>query len=280
MKKSLVHDWMTTPVITCDPATRLHDALRIMNRAQIRAIPIVEQQRVVGIVSKRDLLRADVTPVIRDSWEQYRLAGNLTMEKIMTRGVITTFTNTPVAKAARMMLENKIHALPVLGKEQNLTGILTSSDLFRLIMEEVPRLKENIRVHDYMTASLQTAEPTTTLLAAQRTMAVKRIRALPVLQNGLLVGIVTRTDLLSAAPSVVTTQGRLEVTEMVLNTPLQFIMTTQPLTIHEGQPIMDAARLMLENKIHALPVLDADQDLCGIITESDLFRLIVHKFLE
>ncbi|MFZ6021706.1 MAG: CBS domain-containing protein [Chloroflexota bacterium] len=279
MKHALVQHWMTSPVITCDPATRLHDALRIMNRHQIRAMPIVEQGRLVGIVTKRDLLRADVTPVIRDSWEQYRMAGNLTMEKIMTTGVITTRPDVPAAKAARVLMENKITALPVLDRQQALVGILTASDLFRLIIEEVPLLGENIRVHEYMTADVQTAEPTTTLLAAQRMMAVKRIRALPVLQNGLLIGIVTRTDLLSAAPSVVTTQGRLEVTEMVLNTPLQFIMTTKPITIGEEQPITEAARLMLENKIHALPVLDSDQDLCGIITETDLFRLIVHKFL-
>lgn len=280
MKKALVHHWMTTPVITCDPTTRLHDALRIMNREQIRAIPIVEDQRVVGIVSKRDLLRADVTPLIRDSWDQYRLAGNLTMEKIMTRGVITTRPHKPVAKAAQIMLENKITALPVLDNTQRLVGILTSSDLFRLAIAEIPLQPDIVHVREYMSVDVKTVEPFTTLLEAQRIMAVKRIRALPVIKNGLLVGIITRTDLLSAAPSVVTTQGRLEVTEMVSSTPLQFIMTTQPLTIGEEQPITDAARLMLENKIHALPVLDRDQDLCGIITETDLFRLIVKKFLE
>ncbi|MEA4909599.1 MAG: CBS domain-containing protein [Chloroflexi bacterium] len=279
MNKKLVGQWMTKEVVLGDPHMRLHDALRVMNRTHIRALPVVDNEQLVGIVTKRDLLRADVTPVIRNTWDQYRMVGNLTLEKIMTSGVLTTKPEAHVAKASQMMLENKITALPVLDGEAHLSGILTSSDLFRVVMDEVPGLEEGIQVLDYMTPDVVTVDPFTTLLEAHRLMAVKRIRSLPVVKNELLMGIVTRTDLLTAAPSVVVTQGRFEVTDKVLGTPISFIMTSQPITIAEDAAITEAARLMLENKIHSLPVVNADQDLCGIITETDLFRLLVNRFL-
>ncbi len=279
MKKSLVRDWMTVKVITADPQMRLHDALRRMNQAQIRTLPVVEDGRLAGIVTKRDLLRADVTTVMKDSWDQYRMVGNLTLDKIMTAVVITVPGSSLVARSARILLENKITALPVVDAEQHLEGILTSSDLFRLVLEELPVTRQEVTVGDYMTRDLQVIAPSTSLLDAQRLMGVKRIRSLPVVQDGVLVGIVTRTDLLSAAPSPVATQGRMAVAEQVLSAPIRFIMTSMPMTVQQKASVTVAARMMLENKIHSLPVMDDRQEMVGIITESDLFRMIVAKFL-
>jgi acetoin utilization protein AcuB len=278
MKKALVRQWMTTQIIKADPHMRLHDALRLMNRASIRTLPVVDDGQLVGIVTKRDLLRADVTTVMKDPWEQYRRVGNTPLEKIMTHAVITIDGDTQAAKAARIMEDNKITALPVVGEGHAMVGILTSTDLFRLLLEEIPGLHEIIRVSDYMSRDVQTISPVTTLLDAQRLMAVKNIRALPVIQESLLVGIITRTDLLSAAPGAAA-EGQYEIAKQILTTPARFIMTSAPITVSESDPVTKAAALMQENKIHSLPVLDAARSLCGIITETDLFRLIVNKFL-
>ncbi len=278
MKKDLVRQWMTTQIIKADPHMRLHDALRVMNRESIRALPVVDEGQLVGIVTKRDLLRADVTTVMKDAWDQYRRVGNTPLEKLMSRPVITINGNARAAKAARMMEENKIAALPVVADDKNLVGIVTSTDMFRLLIEEFPSLREMILVSDYMSRDVQTIHPATTLLDAQRLMAVKNIRALPVVQEGLLVGIITRTDLLSAAPGAAA-EGQYEITKQILTTPARFIMTSAPITVSETDPITKAAALMQENKIHSLPVLDAARSLCGIITETDIFRLIVNKFM-
>jgi len=57
------------------------------------------------------------------------------------------------------------------------------------------------------------------------------------------------------------------------------IMTRQLLTVTPEQPLLKAAELMLKNKIHSLPVVGADGGLLGVITESDLFRMVIQKFL-
>lgn len=278
MKNPLVREWMTTQITKAAPHQRLHDALRVMNRANIRALPVVEKDTLVGIVTKRDLMRADVSSVMRDMWDQYRQIGNLPLEKIMSRAVITISDDDSMAKAAQILLENKITALPVVNAERNLIGILTSTDLFRMLLSESQARGSELRVADYMARDVQTINPATTLLDAQRLMATKRIRTLPVMQEGLLVGIVTRTDLLSAAPAHAAGEDQYEIAKQVLTTPVRFIMTSSPITIGDNAPITEAAQLMAEHKIHSLPVMDDQSTLVGIITESDIFRLIVNLF--
>jgi CBS domain-containing protein len=278
MKKQLVCEWTTTQVIKATPHLRLHDALRLMNRANIRALPVVENDNLVGIVTKRDLMRSDVSSVMRDIWDQYRQVGNIPLEKIMTKTVITIRGDANITKAAQLLLDNKITAVPVVDSKQQMVGILTSTDLFRMLLSEFPTLSCDTRVSEYMTRDVQTIGPETILLDAQRMMANKRIRALPVVDGGMLVGIVTRTDLLSAAPAHAAGEDHYEIAKQVLTTPVRFIMTSSPITICASDPITHAARLMAEQKIHSLPVMDESGSLCGMITETDIFRLIVNHF--
>jgi CBS domain-containing protein len=278
MKKPLVCEWTTSQVIKATPHLRLHDALRLMNRANIRALPVVEKDNLVGIVTKRDLMRSDVSSVMRDIWDQYRQVGNIPLEKIMTKTVITIQGDSSMAKAAQILLENKITALPVVDPCRQMVGILTSTDLFRMLLSEYPALNNATQIRDYMTRDVQTICPETTLLDAQRMMANKRIRALPVIDGELLVGIVTRTDLLSAAPAHAAGEDHYEIAKQVLTTPVRFIMTSSPVTIGEDEPITSAAKLMAEYKIHSLPVMDRGGILSGMITETDIFRLIVNQF--
>ena len=278
MKKPLVREWMTTQITKATPRQRLHDALRVMNRANIRTLPIVEKESLVGIVTKRDLLRSDVSSVMRDIWDQYRQVGNVPLDKIMTKTVITISDDLSMPRAAQNMLDNKITALPVVDDHGQMIGILTSTDLFRMLVDEYPALKRSILVEAYMSRDVQTINPETTLLDAQRMMATKRIRALPVMRDGLLVGIVTRTDVLNAAPTHAEGEDHYEIAKQILTTPVRFIMTSSPLTIGSKEPVSMAGKMMAENKIHSLPVVDENGNLCGMITETDIFRMIINAF--
>ncbi len=278
MKKPYVRDWMTTQITKAAPRLRLHDALRLMNRSNIRTLPVVEKENLVGIVTKRDLLRSDVSSVMRDIWDQYRQVGNVPLENIMTKTVITIPANFSMTRAAQSLLDNKITALPVVNEEQQMIGILTSTDLFKMLQEETPAQKRSILVEDYMSRDVQTINPETPLLDAQRAMATKRIRALPVVKEGMLVGIVTRTDVLTAAPTHAGGEDHYEIAKQILTTPVRFIMTSSPVTIGVKEPIARAAQIMAENKIHSLPVVDDNCNLCGMITETDIFRMIINVF--
>jgi acetoin utilization protein AcuB len=130
-------------------------------------------------------------------------------------------------------------------------------------------------VKDWMTREVVTITPKTTLPEAHRLMTEKHIRRLPVVENGHLVGIVNRGDVRGAEPSGATSLSIWEVNYLLSRLKVEELMTRRPVSIHQGATIGEAAELMLEHKISGLPVLDGNEQLVGIITESDIFRMIV-----
>jgi CBS domain-containing protein len=117
-------------------------------------------------------------------------------------------------------------------------------------------------------------QPTTTLVEAQRIMEQRQVRRLPVVERGLLVGIVSLGDLRAAQPSIATTLSVYEWRALLERASVAQCMTCDPVTIAPDAAVLDAARLMLERKIGGLPVV-LDGRVVGMITESDLFRLLI-----
>ncbi|MGQ9905078.1 MAG: CBS domain-containing protein [Anaerolineae bacterium] len=278
IKRGLVANWMTREVVTVSPEVTLHNARRLMDLNSIRALPVMREGQLVGIITRRGLLRADPSSIpLAEAWEKHYPLDQETVEKIMSMPAITIDEDAPVGKAARVMLENKIAALPVLNDRRALTGILTSSDLFRLVIEEMQNEAQHITVKQWMTPDPETITPETTLLEAHRLMGVKRIRALPVIEGNQLVGIVTRTDVMGADPSRLYTRGAQEESREVVQQPVRLIMTAPVKTITEDDSMVEAARMMKTHKFHSLPVINPDGHMTGILTETDIFHLIVHK---
>jgi CBS domain-containing protein len=133
---------------------------------------------------------------------------------------------------------------------------------------------QTILVKDWMTPNPITAIPETTLPDALMVMKKYNIRRLPVMDGDRLIGIVTRGDLRGAQPSEATSLSIFELHYLVGRITLQQIMTPNPITIPLTATVQDAARLMLQRKVSGLPVMDGNR-LAGIITESDIFRMVV-----
>ncbi|MCS6774642.1 MAG: CBS domain-containing protein [Anaerolineae bacterium] len=129
-------------------------------------------------------------------------------------------------------------------------------------------------VRDWMTANPVTISPNTSLADAHRLMKQKRVRRLPVVENGRLVGIVALSDILEAEPSGATTLSIYEINYLLAELKIEKIMKRNVITVTPDTPIREAAELMLTHKIGGLPVIQ-DGKLVGIITESDIFRMIV-----
>lgn len=277
MINSLVKSWMTSPVVTVTAETNLTDARKLIDEKHIRALPVVQGEKLIGIITKRGLLRLDLSILGVESWNLGVDLADETVGDVMTKNPLTIRPESLVPKAARIMLENKITALPVL-ENGKMVGILTNSDLLRFILAEYPGLKKEILVKHYMTDEVVSIEKDTTLLEAHRLMGTKRIRSLPVLENEAIVGLVTRTDLMSSDPSRLASRKNQEVSLKILTQPVEKVMTTPVLTISPEAELTQAAKMMLENKIHSLPVIDVENKMVGIITESDLFLMVVQKF--
>jgi acetoin utilization protein AcuB len=138
---------MSHPVTTVHPETPMQDALNLMRTERIRRLPVVDKHgRLVGIVSERDLLHAAPSDATSLSiWEIHYLLSKITIEKIMTRQVITIREDTPLEEAARLMADRKIGGLPVV-RDGQVVGIVTETDLFKVFLEMLGAREPGIRL--------------------------------------------------------------------------------------------------------------------------------------
>ncbi|MBI3184027.1 MAG: CBS domain-containing protein [Myxococcales bacterium] len=122
-----VEDLMTTGVMTLRARDEISQANVEMKLGNIRHLPVVDEKgHVVGIVSNRDVMRA---------LGRSGRAKKLPVSKVMTREVITVRPETPAHRAAEIMLDRKIGALPVVGEGEQLVGIVTESDFVAVAQE-------------------------------------------------------------------------------------------------------------------------------------------------
>lgn len=136
MKQELVKDWMTTDIVTAPPEMPLPEANRLMAEKRIRRLPVVKEGRLMGIVTRSDIQTAQPSDTKWVSiWELNYLLSKLKIEKIMTREPITIAEETTIAETARIMMEKKVSCLPVVNKEGRIVGIITESDIFRLVAQ-------------------------------------------------------------------------------------------------------------------------------------------------
>lgn len=106
-------------------------------------------------------------------------------------------------------------------------------------------------------------------------MRERKVRRLPVMdQAGQMVGMVSDKDLLHAAPSPATSLSVYELHYLLAKLKIKQIMSSQVIWVSPDTPIEEAARIMADNKIGGLPVMQ-DEKLVGIITETDIFRVLV-----
>ena len=126
----LMRDWMKQEVLTLGPEASAFEGLRLCRERRIRHIPIVEDDRLVGIVSDRDIRSVSSPlgdPQRVDALKRTRL------EDVMTRKVITAAPEDTIVHAAQEMYERKIESLPVVSGEK-LVGIVTSADVMRALV--------------------------------------------------------------------------------------------------------------------------------------------------
>lgn len=136
MRKELVSEWMTTPVIAVAPTTLLSEVNELMVSKMIRRLPVMDNGRLVGIVTYGDVRDARPSRIARlNVWEVNYLVVRLTVREIMTPNPVTISPQATIAEAAQIMLKNMISGLPVVD-DGRLVGIITESDIFRLVARE------------------------------------------------------------------------------------------------------------------------------------------------
>ncbi len=126
-----------------------------------------------------------------------------------------------------------------------------------------------------MSAPIIATTADTQIMEAMDVMKKNNIRRMPVLDtDGKLIGIVSDKDLLNAAPSDATSLSVWEVNYLVARIKVKDVMTKEVMTVSGDTPVEEAARMMADSKIGGLPVV-LDDEVVGLITETDLFKLLV-----
>ena len=129
-------------------------------------------------------------------------------------------------------------------------------------------------IKERMSSPVITVDPDMPIMQALDLMRKNRIRRVPVVREGKMVGIISEGDLLNAAPSDATSLSVWELNYLIGKITVKEIMSKDVITVSADTPIEEAAYLMDENKIGGLPVMEQGK-LVGLITETDLFRIFL-----
>jgi CBS domain-containing protein len=197
----------------------------------------------------------------------------------MTRGVVTVTPDSPLEDARALLTGNRFSALPVVDRGYRLVGIVSTLDVLRAEVEG----RAGARVGDVMTREPMAMGPDSPVtILSHRLRRYGERRVMPIVERGILVGVVTRGDLLrppdrrsmfdrllGAEPDDAEIpppdEARVGTTAGEVMTPLADLVVAEPST-----PVSAAASWLSANRLTALPVLDRDDHLLGLVSEADL----------
>jgi CBS domain-containing protein len=242
----MANELMSKDVVTITPEASLNEAARIMGEKHIGSLIVVKYKTPVGIITERDLLSRVL------AYGLFLKDGKV--EDIMSYPLSGVSCNAKIKEVAKIMISQK-GRLAVFDSGM-LVGIITASDLIKSL-PDVPETE--VKVDDFMTKEIVTADKETSVISIAKIMGSKRIGSVLITRDGEPFGIFTERDLLTAFLA----QGRDLFTEVGLD-------CSSPLAvISAGTSVHRSAAAMALKHIRRLPVVKNDK-FVGIITARDL----------
>ena len=142
----LVKKWMKTPAITVQINTSLEEAMKLIDQHGIHMLPVLEKKKLVGIVTDRDLRRSEAAAAsTMEIYELKTIFAEMKVSSIMTADLVTIPLDYTIEEAAELLLENKISGLPVVDGNGDLAGVITKTDIFRVIISLTGLRKRGIQ---------------------------------------------------------------------------------------------------------------------------------------
>lgn len=217
---------------------------------------------------------------------------------LMTVRVVSVRADAPISTAVQQLTRFGFSALPVVSPSFRLVGMVSLLDVLRYReayeAEGMPA-DESLPVEEIMTPDVVSMTATANVAAvAHRLRSQGELRVMPIVQGGKLVGVVTRGDLLRRREQAGRRGGirrllggrrrdadaedalfalardRRSRPSPVAATPVRDVMTSETVTVRSAEPVTLAAQLMVRHRHTALPVVDDDRRLVGIVSEADI----------
>lgn len=130
----LVSNWMSKPVITANVNDSMQEAMRLLKKNDIRFLPVMESGKLVGVVTDRDLKRASASDATTlEIHELFYLLSKIKVKGVMTKNPVTVPPTFSIEETALVLIKNKISAVPVVDGNGQVVGVITQTDLFRVL---------------------------------------------------------------------------------------------------------------------------------------------------
>jgi CBS domain-containing protein len=191
-----VGDYMTTKIFTFNEEDSLVDICRCLMQNNFRRVPVLHQGRLAGIISRADLIKANKDKFRpHDRQDDSECCSALVAAKeVMKSGLLTVRTSTPIYEAMEILATKNVTGLPVVDDYMNMLGIVSEKDILGLLYD--PDAKPGL-VEEYMTTGVIGFDQNTSLFEICDCLINNNFRRVPILNNGKLVGIISRTDIMA-----------------------------------------------------------------------------------
>lgn len=241
------------PVISVEAETLVIEALKMMSARRISCIVVLLNAEPVGILTERDV-------VFAANW----VIGQPTLRirEVMSKPVLMAPADMSLTEAYRLFRENRIRHLVVLGEQLELSGIFTQTDLIRAFHDTF--FADDHDVSLLMSNQVRQVSPATAARQALSMMASHAISGVVVVDQQKPVGCFTERD------AVRLVAGGVD----IANQPVGTVMSTPVVTIPATASPMRALDLMRDHNVRRLVVLDEQGTLAGILTQTDLSRIL------
>ena len=270
---STVADIMTRDVVTLRTSNSLIAADQVMETHGFRHLPVVgDNGELIGLVTHRDLLGAQHSRLATAK----KFDEGSTVGDIVQRDVWSIESEATPLNAARMLRDHKFGCLPVVD-DGVVVGIVTEADFLALVAAALAPDRRRGRVLDapvnyYMTEPVRTVSPDDDLERAQQEMLAHGVSSLAVVVGGELVGVISRTDLLSVSRPSLTPPAR----PALLTLPTRHIselMTRDVVIVESDDTVVGAAATLVHCNIHRVFVVQSDQ-LVGVLSTIDVMLAV------
>ena len=268
------------PIIISQKMTLL-DARSILLRHRISRLIVSKDEKPVGIVTEKDLVRTIYTL-------KGRPIEKILVSEVMSKRLVTVGEDATLYDCAKLMLNNKISSVIVLKKDGSLSGIITKTDLASVFLTQSTG---PLGISKIMTKKVITVKPADSLLYVESVLIKNRLSRVIVERNRRPVGIITHRDFIPAKIPMWLRQfgDPVEIEKYRMGAqPYEYksnqlsylttfiaadIMTPNPVTVDVSEDVSTASLLMIRNGISGLPVVKNGL-LVGIITKTDIVKAI------
>lgn len=284
MAVPLVSDYMTSDVVTVDIPGNRDDVLKILKRTGISGVPVLKSEKLVGIITRKDLLHKP---------EENQLA------LLMTPDPLTIRPDVSLSEAARMMRQRHIRRLPVVDETKKLVGLISIADLILAIA----RMKIEEEIDDVYTSPTFALWEETPLPLVGRIMEMSGYEAIPILnRDSKLQGIICERDLIRCAmieDSVETSDLSTTGTDddewtwesirdvhhisygisrvQLPNRPVKSAMITNVVMVPPNAEVSECALKMKRARVDQLPIVNGDNRLKSILFDKELIKVLLDE---